>query len=87
MDTSASSSRFAAAAAVVAALQLLLLPALSSAGGDAWQQWQEAHATFYGDESGADTMRKIPLALLFITHTHERSTSSFNLFFLNRCVH
>jgi hypothetical protein len=75
MDTSsASSSRFA----VVAAL-LLLLPALSSAGDD-WQQWQEAHATFYGDESGADTMRE-SLSLLFVTHTHTRSTSS-----LTTCV-
>jgi len=73
MDTSASSSRFAAAAAVVAALQLLLLPALSSAGGDAWQQWQEAHATFYGDESGADTMRKIPLACSAVHHAHART--------------
>nr|AUE24137.1 expansin 36 [Saccharum hybrid cultivar] len=57
MDTSASSSsRFATAAVVVAAL-LLLQPVLSSAGGGDWQQWQEAHATFYGDESGADTMQ------------------------------
>ncbi|EES14420.1 hypothetical protein BDA96_07G018800 [Sorghum bicolor] len=57
MDPSSSSSRFPAAAAVVAAALLLLLPALSSAGDDDWQQWQAAHATFYGDESGADTMQ------------------------------
>ncbi|PUZ49885.1 LOW QUALITY PROTEIN: hypothetical protein GQ55_6G014600 [Panicum hallii var. hallii] len=48
MDTSASSSRFAAAAAA-----LLLLPALSAA-----DDWADAHATFYGDETGGETMRK-----------------------------
>jgi hypothetical protein len=76
MDTSASSSsRFAAAAVVVAAL-LLLQPVLSSAGGGDWQQWQEAHATFYGDESGADTMRKTPYNLscsAAVRHAHART--------------
>jgi transcription initiation factor TFIIIB Brf1 subunit/transcription initiation factor TFIIB len=70
MDTSASSSRFAAAAVVVAALLL------SSAGGADWQQWQEAHATFYGDESGADTMRKTPYNLscsAAVRHAHART--------------
>lgn len=55
MDTtsasSSSSSRFAAVAIVAAAL--LLLPVLSAA-----DDWEEAHATFYGDETGAETMRK-----------------------------
>ncbi|CAO2210330.1 unnamed protein product [Urochloa humidicola] len=49
-NTSASSSPFVAAAALL----LLLLPALSAA--DDWQ-WQAAHATFYGDETGAETMQ------------------------------
>ncbi|PWZ04427.1 Expansin-A23 [Zea mays] len=52
MDTSASSS----SSSFAAALLLLLLPALSSAGDD-WQQGQDAHATFYGDETGAETMQ------------------------------
>ncbi|TKW09302.1 hypothetical protein SEVIR_6G085900v4 [Setaria viridis] len=55
MDTSASpsSSRFAAAAVVVvAAALLLLLPALSAA-----DDWEDAHATFYGDETGGETMQ------------------------------
>nr|CAB3479765.1 unnamed protein product [Digitaria exilis] len=53
MDTtsaSSSSSRFAAVAIVAAAL--LLLPVLSAA-----DDWEEAHATFYGDETGAETMQ------------------------------
>jgi len=36
-----------------AAALLLLLPALS-----ATDDWADAHATFYGDETGAETMRK-----------------------------
>lgn len=64
MDTtsaSSSSSRFAAVAIVAAAL--LLLPALSAA-----DDWQDAHATFYGDETGGETMRKniIYILSLFI---------------------
>jgi hypothetical protein len=52
MDPSASSSRFAASAAT-----LLLLPALAAA-----DDWADAHATFYGDE----TMRKKAAAMASI---------------------
>ncbi|KAJ1266952.1 hypothetical protein BS78_07G019200 [Paspalum vaginatum] len=52
MDSSAS-SRFAATAVAAVTLLLLLLPAALSAGDD----WAEAHATFYGDEGGAETMQ------------------------------
>ena len=41
--------------AVVVAVQMLaLLPPAAVADGG----WTEAHATFYGDETGAETMRK-----------------------------
>ncbi|XP_062193052.1 expansin-A25-like [Phragmites australis] len=53
MDTSASSSQVAAAAVAVA--MALLVPILSAAaGGDGWE---DAHATFYGDETGGETMQ------------------------------
>ena len=53
MYPSASSSHFAAATMAAAAALLLLLPALS-----ATDDWADAHATFYGDETGGETMRK-----------------------------
>lgn len=81
MDTSASSSSYSFAAAVVALL--LLLPALSS-GGDDWQQWQDAHATFYGDETGAETMRKAPsAAFIQICNLSLPITSSWHI----ACMH
>ncbi|KAL6659542.1 hypothetical protein ACP70R_003582 [Stipagrostis hirtigluma subsp. patula] len=55
MATSASSSRVAVAATVKTAAALLLLmvwPAAAGGGG-----WDDAHATFYGDETGAETMQ------------------------------
>ena len=62
MDPSASSSRFAASAvAVVAAAATLLLPALAAA-----DDWADAHATFYGDETGGETMRKKAAAMASI---------------------
>ncbi|KAL6654155.1 hypothetical protein ACP70R_007620 [Stipagrostis hirtigluma subsp. patula] len=55
MDTmSASWSRAAAATVNSAALLLLLLHWSAAAGGD---DWNDAHATFYGDETGAETMQ------------------------------
>ena len=39
--------------AVVVQMLALLPPAAVADGG-----WMEAHATFYGDETGAETMRK-----------------------------
>jgi hypothetical protein len=39
---------------VAVALMLALLPPPAVADGG----WTEAHATFYGDETGAETMRK-----------------------------
>ncbi|TVU43623.1 hypothetical protein EJB05_10109, partial [Eragrostis curvula] len=42
-----------AAAGIVALAAMLLLPAWSAADDD----WADAHATFYGDETGAETMQ------------------------------
>ncbi|TVU43614.1 hypothetical protein EJB05_10111, partial [Eragrostis curvula] len=52
MDPSASYG-FAAAAAAL----LLLLAATPAATAHAGGGWEEAHATFYGDETGAETMQ------------------------------
>jgi len=52
MDPSPACRRAAAAVA------LLLLVAAFPAAVDAAAGWEEAHATFYGDETGAETMRE-----------------------------
>lgn len=48
---------------MAAAAALLVLAALSSpapvAAGRRRSGWIDAHATFYGDETGAETMRKL----------------------------
>ena len=50
-----------AVVAAAATLLLLLLPALAAA-----DDWADAHATFYGDETGGETMRKKAAAMASI---------------------
>jgi ferric-dicitrate binding protein FerR (iron transport regulator) len=57
MDPRPASRR--AAAAVALLLLLAASPSAVTAAAIHGGGWQEAHATFYGDETGAETMREL----------------------------
>ncbi|KAL6856897.1 hypothetical protein ACP4OV_018279 [Aristida adscensionis] len=56
-SSSSASPRVAVKSAAAAAALLLLLVVVARPGAAAGDGWGDAHATFYGDETGAETMQ------------------------------